>query len=286
MRKPFVTKRIVKLAKKIKAKVILEPQYGFVGHLTFLNGRKTLFRDTSFNINALGSVQIAKDKGYSSFFLKKFGYSVPKDLTIYTDKLNDNIRIKRNIKDGYNFAKHLGFPVILKPNDKSKGEGVVKVYNKREYLEAAKQIFKENKVMLVQEYCEGRDFRIVVLDKKIISAYERIPLNVIGDGKSTILQLLKQKQKQFDKIGRDTKIDLTDFRIIQNLKRNKLNYKSILAKMKSFTLINIANLSAGGNAVDFTFSIHPEYKRLAINVTNDMCLRLCGVDILTNNITK
>ncbi len=286
MRKPFVTERIVKLSKKIKAKVMLEPEYEFAGHITFANGKTTIFRDTSFNINALGSVQIAKDKGYSSYFLNKFGFKVPQWQTVFSKKLNENIRIKRNENDGYVFCKKIGFPVILKPNDKSKGEGVFKVFNKREYDIAAKQILSENKVMIIQEFCEGRDFRIVVLDNEVISAYERKPLTIIGDGKSSILKLLQKLQSEFERIGRDTVIDLTDLRLKQNLQRFKLDFKSVLPDKMEIVLLNNANLSSGGSAFDFTEQIHPEFKKLAIDITSRMCLKLCGVDILTTDITQ
>lgn len=286
MRKPFVTERIVRLAKKLKAKIILEPEYEFVGHITFPNGKTTLFKDTAFNINHLGSVQIAKDKGYAAFFLQKFDFSVPKSKTIFSQKLNENIVIKRSINDGYVFAKEIGLPVIVKPNDKSKGEGVFKVHNKKEYIIAAKQILKENKVMLVQEFCSGRDFRIVVLDGEVISAYERRPLTITGDGKLTVEQILKQKQLQFIKSGRDTVIDLDDIRMHQKLKRLHLSLKSVLKKGVQIVLLDNANLSSGGDAFDFTSSIHPDFKKIALNVTKRMCLRLCGVDILTEDITK
>jgi len=286
MRKPFVTDRIVKLAKKIKAKVILEPEYEFVGHITFANGKTTIFRDTAFNINALGSVQIAKDKGYASYFLKQFGFKVPKWQTVFSKKLNENIKIKRNINEGYKLARQIGFPLIVKPNDKSKGEGVYKVHNREEYFTSAKQILSENKVMLIQEFCEGRDFRIVVLDGEVISAYERTALTITGDAKSNIKQLLQKLQATFEEIGRDTVIDFTDLRLKQNLKRLKLNFKSVLPDKRELKLLDNANLSSGGSAFDFTDSIHSDFKKLAIDITDKMCLKLCGVDILTSDITK
>lgn len=286
MRKPFVTDRIIRLAKKMNAKLIIEPEYQFVGHITFENGKTTLFKDTSFNINHYGSVQIAKDKGYASFFLNQFGFKVPKEKTVFNKKLNDNITIKRTIDDGYKIAKEIGLPVILKPNDKSKGEGVCKIHNKKEYTSAANKILKDTNVMIIQEFCIGKDYRIVVLDGEIISAYERKPLTIIGDGKSTIMQLLNQKQKRYIEVGRDTRLDFSDYRMKQKLSRLKLTLESVLGKGEEIKLLDNANLSTGGDAFDFTTTIHDDFKNLAIDVTKKMCLRLCGVDILTEDITK
>lgn len=286
MKKAFVTDRIVRLAKQMRAEVILEPDYCFVGHITFANNKKTLFRDTAFNINPLGSVQIAKDKGYSAFFLKKFGYLVPDAMAIFSPKLNANIKVQKTIEDGYQFAKSLGFPVIVKPNDKSKGEGVTKVYNKAEYMSVCRKLFRTNNVVLVQQYYEGKDYRVVVLDGEVISAYERVPLTIRGNGRLTILQLLNELQNKFTKDGRDTIIDINDTRIKLSLKRYRLTFDSVLPKNKTIPLLPNANLSSGGTALDVTAIIHHSFKKLSINITGDMCLRLCGVDILTSDISK
>ncbi|MBC1220616.1 cyanophycin synthetase, partial [Nostoc sp. UCD120] len=51
-------------------------------------------------------------------------------------------------------------------------------------------------------------------------------------------------------------------------------------------LLDNANLSTGGEAVDFTESIHPDFQKLAVSITKDMQLRLAGVDILASDITS
>jgi D-alanine-D-alanine ligase-like ATP-grasp enzyme len=93
------------------------------------------------------------------------------------------------------------------------------VENEKELIFALLEIFKEDRVAIVERYLPGHDYRIVVLDGEIISAYERIPLSVTGDGKSSILSLMKKKQKQFNTSGRDTKIHFDDPRIKLKLKR-------------------------------------------------------------------
>ena len=201
----------------------MEPEYGFVGQITFKSGKKVLFRDRNFNINPLASSEIARDKSYADFFLRLYGYNIIEGNTFFSKARNQRIEIKRTITDGFNYAMALGFPVILKPNNLSQGTLVTKVHNKREYYSAARKILERAPVMLVQRFHEGLDYRIVVLDNEIISAYQRIPLFVIGDGKSTVMELMLRKQKSFVKTGRDTEIEPSDFRIEQKLKQQRLN---------------------------------------------------------------
>jgi len=141
-------------------------------------------------------------------------------------------------------------------------------------------VFKRDKVALVQQQVTGKDYRIVVLDTKIISAYERIPLNVIGDGISSIGKLLKQKQKEFIVSKRDTSIKMNDPRIKDKLKHQNLTMRSILKKGEKIYLLDNANLSTGGESIDVTKKVHPEFKKIAIKLTKDMGLRLCGVDLM------
>ena len=282
---PFVTEIIKRVAPRIGATLLIEPDYEFVGQITFKNGRKTLYRNTNFNINHLGSVEIARDKAYSSFFLKKMGYSVTEGQTFFSEKLCRHVKIKRTIDDGYAFATALGFPVIVKPNTLSQGALVAKVYNKRDYYKLAKKIFRRAPVLIVERFYEGRDYRIVVLDDEVISAYERIPLCVTGDGVSSILQLLEQKQADFIKAGRDTILDMNEFRMTDKLRRQKLTLASVLPKDKEIFLLDNANLSTGGESKDVTQIIHPDFIDLAVRITKDMGLRLCGVDIITQDIS-
>jgi D-alanine-D-alanine ligase-like ATP-grasp enzyme len=126
----------------------------------------------------------------------------------------------------------------------------------------------------------GKDYRIVVLDDRIISAYERIPLSVVGDGRSSISKLLKTKQRLFVASSRDTQIHADDPRIAMKLKQQGLDFKSVLDKDKKVFLLDNANLSTGGDSVDVTDQVHPLFRHIAINLTRDMGLRLCGVDLM------
>jgi len=280
-RQPFVTDIITRVAPRIGARVMIEPEYGFVGQITFRNGKRVLFRDRNFNINPLGSSEIARDKGYSEFFLKHFGYKTPEGQTCFSDKLNERLATKRTIDDGFDFARSLGFPVILKPNNLSQGALVVKVHNKREFYAAAKRIFRRVSVMVVQRFYAGNDYRIVVLDDEVISAYQRIPLRVAGDGRSTVAELLEHKQQEFIRVGRDTEIDLDDFRLTSKLKRQRLGFDSVIPAGQELCLLDNSNLSTGGEAVDVTAKVHADFRRLAVNITRDMGLRMCGVDVIT-----
>ncbi|QIR39907.1 cyanophycin synthetase [Tolypothrix sp. PCC 7910] len=284
MKTPFVVTIIQKVVEQIGAVLVLDPECKYVGHITFKNGKKTVFRSTHFNINGFGAAELAKDKGSSSFFLNHFGYKVPEGKTFFDEKLCKQIDTLRNIDDGFNYAKYLGLPVIVKPLNLSQGRLVTKVYNKREYYQVAKKILQITPGFIVERFHVGNDYRIVVLDQEVMIAYQRIPLFIVGDGESNILELLHQKKAILNQNYRKI-IDFEDFRIAQKLKRQKLTFDSVLPQGNIVYLLDNANLSSGGDAIDVSDSIHPDFKKLAINIAKDMSLRLAGVDIITSDIT-
>ncbi len=285
---PYLTNLIKKLAPKVGARVLIEPEWGIAAQIIYKNGVVRSLRMYSLDLNHIASSDIAKDKDYAKFFLKEKGYPVAEGRTFFKDSWAKAIGSNRKIILGIKYAKKLGYPLIIKPNSQSQGSGVTLVWNEKELRKAFIEIFKQDKIAIVERYMPGRDYRVVVLDGEIISAYERIPLSVVGDGKNSILNLLKKKQNLFVKNNRDTRINLKDIRIIAKLKKQNLNFRSILLKGEKVFLLDNANLSTGGDSVDVTYSMHKSFEKLAIDITRDMGLRICGVDIMvtSGNITE
>jgi D-alanine-D-alanine ligase-like ATP-grasp enzyme len=279
---PLLGKILRKIAPKIGATIVMEPEWNAVGQIAFKNGRKRYFRYSTVDLNPVGASDIAKDKDFATFFIQRMGYPTVPGKTFFSNDWCRAIRSRRNIDAAYRYAARIGFPVIVKPNSGSQGHYVAKVYTKREFYRAVRAVFRKDRVALVQTPVSGKDYRIVVLDKEIISAYQRVPLSVIGDGCSTIRQLLVKKQKLFAVAGRDTIIRTEDARIGENIKRQGHTMRSIIPSEKCIYLLDNANLSTGGDAVDVTGIIHGEFKRIAVRLTRDMGLRLCGVDLIVD----
>lgn len=277
---PILGTVLQKIAPRIGAVVTMEPVWQIVGQITFKNGKKSYFRYSTLDLNPMGASELAKDKDFASFFIQKEGYPIVTGEAFFSADWSRAIRSNRNIDAAYRYAQKLGWPVIVKPNSSSQGVGVTLVQNRVEFYRIVRQIFKRDRVALVQKPVRGRDYRVVVLDDEIISAYERIPLNVIGDGRTTVLDLLKKKQRQFQASSRDTFLKLDDPRIALKLKHLGLGFKSIPKRGEQVFLLDNANLSTGGDSLDVTDQIHPDFARIAIKLTRDMGLRLCGVDLI------
>jgi D-alanine-D-alanine ligase-like ATP-grasp enzyme len=282
----FITSSLQKVVAQMGAVILIEPEYQLVGYIIFENGKRVCFSRSKLDINGYGAAELAKDKAFSNFFLKQFGYSVPEGQTFFNAQLCTKLSHPRNIDDGFDFAQEIGFPVIVKPLNLSQGILVTKVYNRAEYYHISEKIFQIKSGLIVERFCSGNDYRIVVLDQEVVVVYQRIPLCIVGDGKSNICDLLSEKKKYFAEIGRKVTVDLDDFRIHQKLERQNLSWDSVIPQATIVYLLDNANLSNGGESVDLTETIHPDFQKLAVNVTKDIGLRLAGIDIIASDITK
>ncbi len=276
---------LAELAPQLGLEVHIEPEYGYVGQIKTKDGRIFYFRNTNFDLNGQGASELAKDKRYTAYFLHLMGYPVPKGQTFCSKKYLKLLDSDKNIAAACTYAKHLGYPVIVKPNDKSMGYGVEKVYTEEDLLTAMHFIFDESKedVAVVEQFIEGQDYRIVVVDQEVIAAYQRKPLAITGDGVHTLLQLLTTKHEHFKQTGRHNDIEVHDLRIQKKLQRLHLTYDTIPAKDAVIELLDNANLSTGGEAIDVTHTMHPSYKKMAVGLLHDMALRYGGIDILTKS---
>lgn len=277
---PFLGALLKKIAPRIGARVFVEPVWGYVGQISYKNGRKRYFRGSTLDLNPVGSSDIAKDKDYANLFMGRLGYPIITGKAFYSPRWAAAIKSRQSTSAALTYARKLGFPLVVKPNSGSQGSGVAVVYNARELRMALERVFAVDRVGLVQRVVTGKDYRIVVLDGRIISAYERIPLSVTGTGRATVLGLLKKKQRSFRAEGRDTFIDVADPRIRAKLARSGLSLSSVLPAGVRVFLLDNANLSTGGDSVDVTDGVHPDFREACVNLTRDMGLRICGVDLM------
>ena len=286
MRPPLISQVLSRLADRAGVEIVLEPNHGRVGVIRLGDGRYTYFHNGALDLNPVGSSDIARDKDWAAHFMLLLGYPVAEGEPFYSPSFCRTLGSDRDADAAWRYARRLGLPVIVKPNSRSQGRGVCKVHNRREFMSATRAVFRQDRVMVVQRFLTGHDYRIVVLDGDVISAYERLPLSVTGDGVSTIRELVDLKQRRFAETGRDTQIRLDDARIPMHLARVALTLDSVLESGRAQTLLDNANLSNGGDAVDVTDEVHAGYRRLAVDVTREMGLRFCGVDLMVDGAIR
>ncbi|MEG4419845.1 acetate--CoA ligase family protein [Microcoleus sp. LAD1_D5] len=216
-------------------------------------------------------------------FLATLGFPVPKGDIVSTE--NGAVAV----------AKEIGYPVAIKPVVGHKGIGVTADVRDAEELQAAfKRAVKaipetESVRVIVENSIKGSDFRLLCVDGKFVSATERRPAWVTGDGNSTIRELIRRENRKSERLDTPTsalsKIQ-SDEAMEMYLAEQGLSLDSVLEGDRTVALRKVANLSAGGVSIDATRTIHPDNIVLAQDIALHFRLTCLGVDVVTETLAK
>ncbi len=179
-------------------------------------------------------------------------------------------------------------PYVVKPIDGHHGQGVcLNLYSKEEVIRAFQIAQHFGPLVLVEEMCAGKDYRILVVGGKFTAAAERKPPTVTGDGVLTVQNLIDQMNRDplrsEGHSGTLTKIEVNDS-LLEALGKQNLNLTEVLENGTSVHLRDNANLSSGGTAKDVTDETHPQIRRMCERIARLVNLDLCGVDIIASDL--
>ena len=225
---------------------------------------------------------IMENKVVTKKVLAEKGFRVPKGYEV--SSLDEAIQ-------KFNYIKNK--PIVIKPKSTNFGLGITIFKNGTNSLEnyskAVEFALKEDKDILIEEFIEGTEYRFFVIEGKTEAVLLRVPANVVGDGKRTIRELVEIKNS--NPLRGDAKktplkkIELGEIEKLQ-LAEQGLNFDSILPENKVAYLRENSNISTGGDSVDKTDAVHESYKKLAVEITDAMMAKVCGVDLIIPDITE
>ncbi|MET0760570.1 MAG: cyanophycin synthetase [Flavobacterium sp.] len=186
--------------------------------------------------------------------------------------------------------KKIGYPIVLKPLDGNHGKGASINVTNWEDAKSGLAFAKEyGRRVIVEKFITGFDFRVLVIDNKLVAAAKRVPANVIGNGTNTIQELIDTVNLD-PKRGYGHENVLTEITVDRDtldlLDRLEYTLETIPKNGEIVYLKSTANLSTGGTSVDVTDMMHPENIFLAERISRIIGLDICGVDIMAENLTQ
>lgn len=251
-------------------------QYGYGKKL--VRGVATTFdRDSHLDSDFTTRKDDCKD------FLYTLGFPVPKGDIVST------------LRGALDAADTVGYPVAVKPVVGHKGIGVTaNVQNDEELEHAFNRALKaipETQVVniIVEKSYQGADFRLLCVNGKFVAATERRPAWVVGDGNSTISELIAKENGKHERLDTPTsplgKIQV-DEAMEMFLDEQNLSMDSIVEHDKLIYLRKVANLSAGGVSIDATPTVHPDNIILAQDIAQHFRLVCMGIDVITETLSE
>jgi cyanophycin synthetase len=223
------------------------------------------------------AVEIAQDKEDTKRVLSNIGLPVARG------------DVARSLEEAIDIADDIGYPVFLKPIDANHGRGVTGPLADGGAVAAVWSEVREfSRRVIVERAYEGRDHRVLVINGRVVACAERVPAHVVGDGRSTIAELI-------DRANEDPRRGIGHRKILTRLPADRQTGKhlaksghdleSIPAAGERVTLRGTANISTGGTSIDRTEEMHPDNVTACEMAARIVGLDLAGIDVLTTDIS-
>lgn len=225
--------------------------------------------------SALG-VEIADQKSRTKALLTRAGIPAAAGLLV------------ESLEEALQAASELGYPVAVKPDVGNHGRGVsARVLNPAELELAFASALRLCPQVVVEKSLSGFDFRVLVIDGALVAASLREPAHVVGDGASSIRQLIdvvNADPRRGDGHERSlTTIEVNDMtERLLTLRGYQVN--DVLPAGERLYLKSTANLSSGGTARDVTGEVHQDLRLMCERVARLIGLDCIGIDIVAPGV--
>jgi cyanophycin synthetase len=236
------------------------------------------FRATMTEKTSSIAVDIASNKDETKRLLQEQAIPVAKGMTI------------SSVEQVVEAIKRIGFPLVFKPLDGNHGRGIsININTTEDAIAAYEFAARISRRVIVESYITGYDFRVLVIDNKMVAAALRDPAHVKGDGELTIQQLIdKENTDPRRGYGHENVLTLieVDRDTLDLLEKKGYTLDTIPAKGEKVFVKSTANLSTGGTSVDVTDHVHPQNIFICERISKIIGLDICGIDIMAENLTE
>lgn len=185
-------------------------------------------------------------------------------------------------------ARAIGWPVVLKPDDRDRGEGVTTDINDEASLYAAFEAAAAfSRRILVEDQAPGRCHRILVAFGRIFFAAVRLPKRVQGDGALSVEELVARANSEAAKkpTWDRHKPWLVDEIATKELRKQGLEPSSVPEEGRWVHLRARESPEWGGDVQDLTEELHPDNASICIRAARQLGLDIAGVDLMTEDAT-
>ena len=224
------------------------------------------------------AVEIAQDKELTNKLLKDTGLPVPQSI------------LARSEAEALEAAEEVGYPCVVKPYNLSHGRGVsINLQDAAQVKEAFARCYEMTDYVLVETYLQGNDHRVLVINDEVIAVAERVPGHVVGDGISTVAQLVDLVNADPRRgVGHEKMLTqiVFDHQAERLMAQAGVTQQTVLAAGQRFFLRSTGNLSTGGTAIDRTDAIHPDNIDIARRAAKVVGLDIAGIDLITPDISR
>lgn len=225
--------------------------------------------------SAIGET-ISRDKDLTKSLLQACGVPVPEG------------RIVGSPEDAWEAAEDIGLPVVVKPVDGNHGRGVSTDLKTRIEIEAAYRLaIEEGSEVIVERFIPGNEHRLLVVGQRVVAAARGETATVVGDGKSTIAELIDLQINSDPRRGSTEEYPLNLVRLEDDAAvRLELERQGYAADSVPEAGIEVLIQRNGNVAFDVTDQLHPEVAEAAGLAARIVGLDIAGIDLVAEDISR
>ncbi|WP_157612507.1 hypothetical protein [Ruania albidiflava] len=168
---------------------------------------------------------------------------------------NGGVRLIRGNRRHWWWAEPLGSAVV-KPRNAKRGAGVhVALRSRSAFVRAFRSVAEEYGSVLVEQHQVGKEFRFLAVGGRIVGVIHRRPASVVGDGRSTVEELVRAKNQDRGPVHKPLKLGEPELKV---LARQRMRASSVPGTGLRVFLRNTLNLHVGADAVEAAAEISAE----------------------------
>jgi len=250
---------------------IVDAENGYFA-LSF-GGRRIVCRESLSELTTAVAMSRCDDKAVTQGVLRRAGLRVPEQCLFEALDQADAF-----------LSKHES--IVVKPARGEQGAGISVDVREPEVLaraiDAARRI---SDTVVLEEFCDGEDLRIVVIDFQVVAAAIRRPAQVVGTGRDTIAELIQtQSRRRRAATAGESSIPIDD-ETERCIRKKGYGMDDVLAEGELLIVRKTANLHTGGTIHDVTAELSPVLAEAARQAARALDIPVTGLDFLVPDVT-
>lgn len=217
---------------------------------------------------------ISRDKDLTKRLLQSCGVPVPDG------------RLVESAEDAWRAAEELSAPVVVKPMDGNHGRGVFTDLTGRAEIEAAYRVAREEGSGVIVERCvPGLEHRLLVIGGRVAAAAKGEAASVVGDGRSTIRELVDSQLNRDPRRGTTEDFPLSPIRFNSTV-RTDLGRQGFTPESVPPSGMTVLIQRNGNVAFDVTDRVHPAVAETACLAARVVGLDIAGIDLVAEDVGR
>lgn len=237
-----------------------------------MGSRSVTCRESLSEMTTAVAMTKCDDKRLTRKLVQKAGVTVPEQIR-HSDHASD-LRFLEKVHR-----------VVVKPARGEQGAGIrVDISDPDELKAAVREARTICSDVLIEEYIQGEDLRVIVIDHKVVAAAVRKPPAITGTGTHTIADLIhRHNRRRMAATGGESRIP-DDDETARCLKKEGYDFSDILEKEKTVTVRKTANLHTGGTIHDVTGDLSEALEQAAVTVSRTLDIPVTGLDFIVPDV--